>query len=310
MKVIRNIEDIPSIKNAVLTNGTFDGTHAGHIEILNQLLNTAKDINGKSVVLTYWPHPRIVLGKEDSDFKLLFNLEERIQLLSEYNIDFLIILEFTKEFANTSSHDFISNILVNRIGLKKLVLGYNHRFGKNREGSFEYLKNNASSFGFEIEEIPKQIIDAEGVSSTKIRKALQDGDLQLANKYLQKKFFLNGEVIEGKKLGREIGFPTANIKVKGTNKLIPSDGVYAVEVILDNKKYLGMLNIGQKPTVNNEGRKSIEVHIFDFDQEVYGQNLTIFFVQKIRDEQKFNSLEQLKNQLSKDKLTVLEILEH
>ncbi len=304
MKVIRSIQDIPQIKNAVVTNGTFDGTHVGHQKILEQLVNSAKRIDGESVVITYWPHPRLVLGKETDNFKLLYTIEERIELLKAYPIDYLIILEFTKEFAEQSSETFIRSILMDKIGTKKLIIGYNHRFGKNREGGFDYLKENASIFGFEIEEISKQVIDDEGISSTKIRKALLRGDVDTANNYLDKKFFLFGKVVHGKKLGRTIGFPTANLEVNSKNKIIPEDGVYAVLVEREGspEQFKGMMNIGYKPTVeSNKEFKTVEVHIFDFDKDLYGEILKVEFVFRIRAEKKFESVEALQKQLEYDK---------
>ena len=291
----------------MVTNGTFDGTHLGHDKILNQLITSAKNIDGKSVVLTYWPHPRVVLGKENDDFKLLFTIEERIELLQSYNIDFLIILEFTKEFAAQTSEEFIQNILINKIKTKKLILGYNHRFGKNREGSYEYLIQNASKYGFEIEEISKQVIDEEGISSTKIRNAIAIGDIETANNYLNKRFFIHGKVIHGKQLGRTIGFPTANIQLEFKHKIIPADGVYAVRVFYNNIHFFGMMNIGIKPSLNLN-KHSLEVHIFNFNEDIYGKTLKIEFIKKIRNEIKFDSLEDLKYQLQTDKLNILGLI--
>lgn len=307
MKVIRNISEFPKLDNVVVTNGTFDGCHIGHQKILSQLKESAKAINGKTVVLTYWPHPRIVLGKEDDNFKLLYTIEERIKILEEYEIDYLVILNFTKEFANQTSDEFINNIIIKGLNTSKLIIGYNHRFGKNREGGFDYLTQNKNKFPFEIEEISKQVIDDEGVSSTKIRQALQNGEIKTANSYLEKSFSLSGKVVFGMQLGRKLQYPTANIDIETNNKIIPKDGVYVVQVHIDNRIFGGMMNIGFKPTVDSK-KQTIEVHIFNFDEYIYGKYIEIDFIERLRDEQKFNSIEELKNQLDLDKEKSLSIL--
>jgi len=301
LKVIRNIADFPKLENIVVTNGTFDGCHVGHQKILNQLKVSAESINGKSIVLTYWPHPRIVLGKEDDGFKLLYSIEERIDLLSKYNIDYLVILEFTKEFASQTSEEFINNIIINGLNTSKLIIGYNHRFGKNREGGFDYLTQNADNFPFSIEEISKQVIDDEGISSTKIRKALAEGDVSLASNYLDSPFSLIGKVVKGNQLGRTIGFPTANIEITSTHKIIPKDGVYAVYVWINNQQHKGMMNIGFKPSIN-EHKHTLEVNIFDFNSNIYDREIKVEFVKRIRNEQHFENLDLLKNQISEDKI--------
>lgn len=307
MKVIRNISDFPKLNNIVVTNGTFDGCHIGHQKILKQLKQSAKLIEGKSVVLTYWPHPRIVLGKADDNFKLLYTIEERISLLESYGIDYLVILEFTKEFANQTSQEFIDSIIIKGLNTSKLIIGYNHRFGKNREGGFDYLTQNSEKFPFEIEEISKQVIEDEGISSTKIRKALADGNVELASNYLNTNFSLQGIVVKGNQIGRTINYPTANIEIESSHKIIPKDGVYAVKVHLDKKVHKGMMNIGFKPSLKI-AKHTIEVHIFDFNKDIYNQIITVEFISRIRDEQKFNNLEELKKQLSKDKKNCLNIL--
>ena len=301
MQVIRNIKDFPKIDNVVVTNGTFDGCHIGHQKILQQLKESAKSIQGKSVVLTYWPHPRIVLDKENDNFKLLYSIDERIALLKKYDIDYLVILEFTKEFAQQSSSEFIQQILVEGLNTKKLIIGYNHRFGKNREGGFDYLVKNADKFPFKIEEISKQVIDDEGISSTKIRKALHEGDVSLASSYLNTNFFITGKIVKGNQLGRTIGYPTANIQIESPYKIIPKDGVYAVYVQIQGIQKKGMMNIGIKPSIGKNDH-SLEVHIFDFNKDIYNQEIRVEFVKRIRDEQKFENIEILKKQLSKDEI--------
>jgi len=307
MKVHYNIDEIPAIKNAIVSQGTFDGVHMAHKKIIERLKQIASIKNGETVIITFEPHPRIVLLPLDHGLQLLSTLNEKINLLEKAGVDHLIILPFTKEFSRLSSEQFIRNILVNKIKTNTLVIGYDHRFGKNREGSFEHLKNSASLYGFEVEEIPEQDIDEIAVSSTKIRQALLNNDIQTAQKYLGNSYSLEGEVIKGKQLGRTIGYPTANIEVENSYKLIPQDGVYAVWVWYNKVRFGGMLNIGNNPTIKDKGR-SIEVNIFDFEKEIYTENLKIEFVSKLRNEEKFNGLEALKNQLDLDKQNAMKIL--
>ncbi len=307
MKVYRSIQDLPKIKNAIVTQGTFDGVHAAHKVIINRLKELAIQNEGETVVITFDPHPRLVLFPDDQSLKLLHTLDEKIDALDKSGIDHLVIIPFTKEFSKLTSLQFIRDIIVNQIGTKILVIGYNHRFGNNREGSFEHLKKYSPLYGFDIVEISEQEVDEVAVSSTRIRKALLSGDIITANKYLGKKYALQGTVLHGKKLGRTIGFPTANIHVSDKNKLIPNDGVYAVYVIVNNKKYRGMLNSGYRPTVDGVNY-SIEVHLFDFNEDIYNQFITIEYVDKLRDEIKFMNLDSLRNQLEKDKLRATQIL--
>ena len=301
MKIYHGLASFQHIENAVVTSGTFDGVHFGHRKILQRLKEIAKSEHGNSVVITYWPHPRFVLFPEQTDLKLLATLEEKAALLENLGIDYLLVVDFTKEFSQLTSIEFIQKILVDKIGTKRLVIGYDHKFGKNREGSFEYLKTNASNFGFSVEEISKQELEQVAVSSTKIRKALLGQDIETANEYLMANYRLSGKIIQGKKLGRSIGFPTANILVKETYKLIPADGVYAVNVIYEEKTFRGMLNIGVRPTVKGARLRTVEVHIFDFDKSIYGEKISIEFLKYLREEQKFSDLNALKEQLQKDK---------
>lgn len=307
MKVYHSLASFQKIPNAIVTQGTFDGVHMAHQAILAQVNRLAKEKNGESVLITYDPHPRMVLFPEDHNLQLLNTLDEKIALLEGQGVNHLLILPFTKEFSRLSSLEFIRDILVNAIGTQTLVIGYNHRFGKNREGSFEHLKEFAPAYGFQIQEISSQDVDQMSVSSTRIREALKNGDVKQAARFLGKNYSLSGTVVEGKKLGRTIGYPTANIKVDGIHKLIPSDGVYAVRVNSMGRIFGGMLNIGNNPTVEGKGR-SIEVNIFDFSETIYNQRLTIEFVDKLRDEIKFINLEALKTQLHIDKLQTLERL--
>jgi riboflavin kinase/FMN adenylyltransferase len=307
MKVHYNIDEIPVIKNAIVSQGTFDGVHLAHKKIIERLKQIASIKNGETVIITFEPHPRTVLLPLDHGLQLLSTLNEKINLLEKTGVDHLIILPFTKEFSRLSSEQFIRNILVNKIKTNTLVIGYDHRFGKNREGSFEHLNTSSSLYGFEVEEIPEQDIDDIAVSSTKIRQALLNNDIQTAQKYLGNNYSLEGKVIKGKQLGRTIGYPTANIEVENSYKLIPQDGVYAVWVWYNKARFGGMLNVGNNPTINDKGR-SIEVNIFNFEKEIYTENLKIEFVSKLRNEQKFDGLEALKNQLNLDKQNALAIL--
>ncbi|MDP3927676.1 MAG: bifunctional riboflavin kinase/FAD synthetase [Bacteroidota bacterium] len=307
MKVYRSITSFPKITNAIVTQGTFDGVHIAHQVILKQLKEIAQVKGGETVLITFDPHPRTVLFPEDHGLQLLNTPEEKIALLEKEGIDHLVILPFTKEFSRLSSLDFIKDILLDAIGTKYLVIGYNHRFGKNREGSFEHLKDYAPTYGFEILEISAQDLDEVAVSSTKIRNALQQGDVALASRFLGHPYAIDAKVVEGKQLGRTIGYPTANLFIEHPLKLIPQDGVYAVWVLVQDKKYGGMLNIGNNPTVALKGR-SIEVNIFNFSETIYNQNISVQFVDKIREEEKFNSLQELKTRLELDKLQALKIL--
>lgn len=307
MVIVEGHQAIPDIKNAIVTSGTFDGVHFGHQKILKKIVKTAKELNGKSVVLTFWPHPRFVLFPEEKTLKLLTTFEEKAKLLEEVGIDYLVKVEFTKSFSQLSSETFIQNMLVEQLKTKKLIIGYDHRFGKNRSGSFEYLKENSDRYGFEVEEIPRQDIDDVGVSSTKIRQALFHGEVDLAAGYLGRPYSLLGTVVRGKQIGTELGFPTANIHIEEDFKLIPKDGAYAVRTKVNGQWHKAMLNVGIRPTVGGLHRV-IETHLFDFDQQIYEQQIQIEFIKHLRDEKKFDSLEDLKAQLQKDKVSSLALL--
>ena len=303
MKIYHSIEEFQKIKNAVVTTGTFDGVHIGHLKIINRLREIANDVKGETVLLTFFPHPRMVLFS-DNDLKLISTKNEKIALLEQAGIDHLIIHPFSREFSRLSSVEFVRDILVNKIGTSRLVIGYNHHFGRNREGGFEHLKEYGPMYGFQVEEICAQDIDEVSVSSTKIRKALDSGQIITAREYLTHDFSLTGIVVKGDHLGHQIGFPTANIKVVDSHKLVPANGVYAVRALIHDKEYKGMLNIGVRPTVDGT-EKTIEVHIIGFDEDIYGEELTVLFDDWIRDEQKFDGLDALKAQLEIDKIAVL-----
>lgn len=307
MKIYHGIDDFTRLDYAVVTSGTFDGVHVGHQKILDRLREIASRNNGETVVITFWPHPRLVLHPEDDTLKLLNTFEEKAELLKEQGIQHLIRIPFTKEFSQYTSEEFIQKILVETIGTRKLVIGYDHRFGHNREGSFEQLKINAPRYGFEVEEIPRQDVDHVGVSSSKIRKALEEGDIDTSTHFLDRPYALTGRVVMGDKLGRLLGYPTANIEIDTKYKLIPADGIYAVTVLHEHTTYKGMLYIGNRPTVNGT-KRNIEVNIFDFAKDIYGESLTLYFHKLIRGDAKFSDLEGLKAQLGIDKQDALRIL--
>jgi riboflavin kinase/FMN adenylyltransferase len=307
MKIYYSIDDFHKLTNAVVTSGTFDGVHIGHQKILARLKAVADKINGETVVITYWPHPRLLLKPEDTSLKLLNTFEEKAAVLKEQGIQHLLRIPFTKEFSHLSSKEFISTILIDKIGTKKLVIGYDHRFGNNREGSFDQLKLSGPTYGFDVEEIAQQDVDHVAISSSKIRKALEEADLAMATQLLGRKYSLSGQVVRGDRLGRVLGYPTANIDLDSRFKLIPCDGIYAVTLTHEHALYKGMLYIGNRPTVNGT-KKVIEVNIFDFNKEIYGETLTVFFHELIRLDSKFQDLEALKQQLAKDKEISLALL--
>ena len=307
MKVHQGNASFKPPRAAVVTSGTFDGVHIGHQKILGRLKQLARETGGETVVITFWPHPRMVLQPNDPAIQLLTTFEEKLELLEDFGIDHLVQIPFTEEFSQLSSEAFIQQVLVNKIATRYLVIGYDHHFGRNREGSFEYLKEHAAEYGFVVEEISRQDVDRVGVSSTKIRKALERGDAQTAHQYLGRPYRLSGKVIVGDKLGRDLGYPTANLQIDSPHKLIPADGIYAVQVGYAQQRYNGMLYIGHRPTIQGKTR-NIEVNIFDFDQTIYGDELHVHLLEHIRGDMTFNTLEELAAQLSHDKEAVLGLL--
>ena len=303
MKVYHSISDFKNVSRPILTTGTFDGVHFGHKIIIDRLKEIAKNQNGETVLLTFSPHPRMVLFPDDHNLKLINTLDEKIKLLEKAGIDHLIIHPFTKAFSRISSMQFVRDIIVNELNIYKLVIGYNHHFGRNREGSFEHLKQYAPLYGFEVEEISAQLIDDVSISSTKIRKALLSGNVSKAADYLGYNYTLQGRVIEGQQIGRTIGFPTANLMVLDESKLIPKDGVYAVYVEVTGQSFKGMMNIGNNPSLTFK-KHSIEVHIFDFDSDIYNEQIEVRFIKHIREEICFENLNDLKIQLEQDKANV------
>jgi len=293
----------------VVTIGVFDGVHRGHDCILSRLVEKARIVNGESVVVTLWPHPRLVLKKDADQLRLLNTLEEKKMLLEKRQIDHLVVLPFDEHISSMSACDFIEKILVGQIGVAHLLIGHDHHFGKGREGGFQDLKSCSRQYHFEVERLGAEKESGTKISSTIIRNALLDGHIQEANEYLGYHYFLKGHVTGGHRIGQKIGFPTANMEVTDAYKLIPRDGVYAIRTELNGKRYNGMLNIGYRPTIDSHGhKKSIEAHLFDFDQNIYDHHLMIHFIGRIRDEKKFANVDELVGQLRKDKSQAQKIL--
>ncbi len=307
MKVTHSIFDFIPTQKTFVTIGTFDGVHIGHQEIIKKLVKDAKEDGKKSVLLTFFPHPRMVLQK-DVSIQLIHTIQERIKKLEELGLDYLIIHPFSKEFSRLTALEFVRDILVNKLDISKLVIGYDHHFGKNREGNIEQLTEYSELYDFEIEEIPAQDIDEVSVSSTKVRKALLAGDLETANSYLGYHYSITGKVVAGEKIGGKIGFPTANIKIAEDYKLIPKKGAYIVRTILDKKHHYGMMNIGHRPTVEGKNQ-TIEVHFFNFNTDIYDKQITVELISYLREEHKFSSLEKLRAQLENDQKESLHFLQ-
>lgn len=298
MEVIHNISNYRPQKPSILTIGTFDGIHIGHQKIIKNLVATARKKNLHSLILTFFPHPRMVLQK-DNQLKMIDTIEEKRKFLEKLEVDVLIIQPFTLEFSRMTALEYTRDILINGFNISKLIIGYDHRFGRNREATVEDLKHFGEYYGFTVEEIPAQDIESIAVSSTKVRNAITAGEIKKANRYLGRPFSLNGTVVKGDKIGRKIGYPTANLKIKEDYKLRPQNGVYLVQCHLNDQKYYGMMNVGIRPTIDGE-KNRIEIYFFDFTGDLYGKKLSIDLLEKIRDEQKFDSLEALKNQLNQD----------
>jgi riboflavin kinase/FMN adenylyltransferase len=299
MRVFRSVEGLPEFKNGVLTIGTFDGVHLGHQEIIKRINQDAAKINGESIILTFHPHPRLVVNPNDTSLKLLNTLEEKIALLERFGVDNLIVAPFSIEFSKLTAREYVEDFLWKNIHPKKVVIGYDHRFGNNREGGLELFLKMGKGLGFEVEEIAKQMVDDLIVSSTKVRNALQNGEVAQAKNLLGYEYSLHGTVVEGHQMGRQLGYPTANIHPNNPNKLIPAMGVYAVNIKLEGQLYPAMLNIGNNPTFENRAA-SIEANLFDFDRDIYGMELDVIFVQRLREELKFDSKEALITQMQED----------
>ena len=299
MKIFQGFEALENINNPVLTIGTFDGVHLGHHKIIKRLNFEAEKIGGESVLFTFNPHPRIVLYPENHGLKLIQTQAEKNDKLRRYGLDNIIVHPFTKEFSRLSAIEFVRDYLVNKLHVKKLVIGYDHQFGKNREGNLKFLLDVCDTYDFQVLEIDAEEIDEVNISSTKIRKAIKKGDIKLAQRYLGEPFELHGKIIEGQSLGRQIGFPTANLDLESVIKLIPSPGVYAVNVRVEDKIHNGIANMGIRPTVGGTS-PVLEVHIFNFSKDIYAKRIEVEFFKKIREEKKFKSIDLLKLQIQKD----------
>ena len=333
MQVHRDINNLPLFKNAVLTIGTFDGVHTGHLQIIQQLREEAKNINGESVIITFDPHPRMVITSDKSEIKLLNTLSEKIELLEREKIDHLVVVPFTKQFSEQSAEEYINKFLVEKFHPHTIIIGYDHHFGNERKGNYKLLEAYAGECNFQVKEIPEHVLNQVAISSTKIREALLQCDIETANQYLGYEYFFEGQVIEGDKIGRTIGYPTANLELKDKSKLVPGNGIYAVALSIVNAHpdsyresmvnkqqaigneqivhhtsdivhLKGMMSIGIRPTIG-KSKRTIEVNIFDFDKDIYGQTVRVYVKKYLREEKKFSGLEELKNAIAKDKIEAL-----
>jgi riboflavin kinase/FMN adenylyltransferase len=307
LKIYNCIKDFQPVDNPVVTIGTFDGVHLGHQAIFREMVKEAAEIDGETVVVSFYPHPRIVLGLDSTNLKFINTQERKVNLIEEAGIDYLVVIPFTKAFASLTSEEFIRDFIVEKVHPVKIYMGYNHHFGKNRQGSFDELVKMGEEYGFEVEQIGAQEANDVAISSTKIRKLLETGAVKAANSFLGYEYSITGSVVKGKSIGKDLGFPTANIEVADEYKLIAAVGVYACRVQYMGRIYKGMSNIGYRPTIDH-GNLTIEVNIFDFDQQLYGEEITICFVDRMRDERKFKDLDALTKQLYKDKEHALKLL--
>lgn len=305
MRVFKGLDNLPPFKNPVLTIGTFDGVHLGHAKIIERLRKKATEVDGESIIITFDPHPRFVVAPNSTPIELLSTSQEKIKALQALRVDNVVIVPFTKAFSDISAEAYIRDFIVSNFHPHTIIIGYDHHFGKNRQGNYQLLESVKATYGFQLEEIPVQEIEHIAISSTKIRAALHIGDIKKANELAGKYYTLEGVVIHGEKRGRLIGFPTANVHVGDAHKLIPANGVYAVKAYLKETVYKAMLNIGVRPTVSSSNHRSIEVNIIDFDQDIYDETLRIEFVDKLRDETKFNGIDELITQLTIDKQDAL-----
>ncbi|AXT21058.1 bifunctional riboflavin kinase/FAD synthetase [Flavobacteriaceae bacterium AU392] len=306
MQNLKDYRSYISNKKSVITIGTFDGVHIGHQKIISKLIEDAKQNDLDAIILTFFPHPRMVLQK-DKTIKLINTLEEKAVLLKNLGVNHLVVKEFTEEFSKLSASEFVNEVLINKLNIDHIIIGYDHRFGKNRSADINDLRSFGDNYNFKVSEITVQEVDDVAISSTKIRKALLEGNIKKANTYLGYNFMLSGTVIKGKGIGRQLGYPTANIKIKENYKLIPKRGAYIIKSIIDNKEVFGMLNIGINPTVNGEF-ESIEANFFNFKKDIYDMTIEIQFLERLRNEQKFESIDALKTQLAKDKIIAQEFV--
>jgi riboflavin kinase / FMN adenylyltransferase len=309
MRVFHSLNNLPTFRNAVLTIGSFDGVHAGHQQIIERINALAAQHGGESVLITFHPHPRLVLNPNDNSLKLITSINEKIEVLRRLGVGNLVIVPFTKDFSEQSPLAYIRDFLVKNFQPHTIVIGYDHRFGKGRAGDLALLRSFSETYNYAVEEIEKQAIADIAVSSTKIREALAEGDIVRANAFLKYPFLLSGKVIHGKKIGTEIGYPTANLEVERQHKIIPKVGIYAVLVRYNEQRFKAMLYIGNRPTLNGQDQ-SIEVNLFDFEDDLYGKMLYVEFVARVRDDARFENLTLLKQQIAKDKIATLQLLEH
>ena len=320
MKVHRDINSLPQFSNAAITIGTFDGVHSGHRQIINQLKKEAAVNEGESVIITFDPHPRMILNlkKNQPSIRLLTTLSEKIELLNKQEIDHLVIVPFTLDFSNQPAEEYISEFLVAKFHPKTIIIGYDHRFGNNRAGDYKLLEKCQEKYQYEVKEIPEHVLNHVKISSTKIRSALEDNDIETANECLGYDYFFEGKVIKGNQLGRTLGYPTANLEIQNADKLIPADGIYAVNVSIakenNSSRYFvaesfhqGMMSIGYRPTIGDDQRM-IEVNIFDFNENIYGRTIRVYVKSFMRKEEKFDNLEALKNQISIDEINARKLL--
>ena len=306
MRIFDNLKSYSSEKESILTIGTFDGVHIGHNKILKRLIQDSKKNNLSSLVMTFFPHPRMILNKSH-EIKMIDTIDEKINLLEKTGLDNLIIHPFDNNFSKIRAKEFVEEILVKKLKIKEIIIGYDHKFGKDREASVEDLKRFGKDYMFTVKEIPAKEIDSIAISSTKIRNAILNGEIEKCNKFLGRNFILTGKVVYGDGLGKKIDFPTANIEIKETYKIIPKNGVYLVKTKINSNTYFGMMNIGIRPTVGGTN-KSLEIHFFNFKDNIYGKNVSIEIIKKIRDEEKFSSIDQLKIQLKKDEQFCLKLI--
>ncbi len=308
MEVVKDLDKWTFVDDSIVTIGTFDGVHRGHKKLLEKLSQFKSQKGGKNVVFTFEPHPRKVLFPDQTDLQLLSNLDEKIELIKKEGIDITIVYPFTTAFSQIEPEKFIKEILVEKLKVKTLVIGYDHKFGKDRKGDINTFKANAGKYGYEVFEIPAEEINDINISSTKIRKALFDGDVQSAAEFLGYTYFINGYIVHGKKLGKKISFPTANIVLPDKDKLVPKNGVYLVGVEVEGFKGYGMMNVGTNPTTDTDEKTKLEVNIFNFDKDIYGELIKVEFIQRLRDEMKFNSIEELITAIKNDEINCKRIL--
>ncbi len=324
MKVHTDLEQLPLFRNAVVTIGTFDGVHIGHQQIIQQLKTEAEKISGDTVIITFHPHPRKIIGAASKEIRLINTLEEKTALLAEKGIDHLVIVPFTQTFSTLTAEEYVRDFLIAKFHPHTIIIGYDHRFGKERKGDYHLLEDSSNMYNYDLKEIPVHVLNAVSVSSTRIRESIISSDIESANRLLGYDFFFEGTVVEGNKLGRTIGYPTSNLKIENEEKIVPGDGVYVVELSVVNDQWSiekppdeeihspfplrptlkGMMNIGNRPTVNGT-KKTIEVNVFDFDEDIYGKILHVHVKKYLRGEQKFSGLDALTEQLAKDKINAL-----